>query len=311
MNLHKFKEDFQILISIVAKEKHIPESAIKRDYYIVLLLYNLSSSQFSSKCIFKGGTSLSKCYPGSIERFSEDIDLTYLGKGLNDKECSKILKEIEKTIVKDCYFQKINGERTKRSKSCFVWIDDEKDKIKLEIGSSVIPNPIVSKTVKSYIHEYLEHIGDFKSIKRFELEEVNLQIQSIERTFIDKVMAIKRHTLCGTIERKVRHIYDVFRLFKLKEIQVVLKNKQQLKQVVTMTKQSDSLYFEKRNTRPDYNIKAPYSFETWKNKLNNKNVSRQYGQLHKTFLYTDEKQNLEDSIKTLTEIDLILKEIGE
>ena len=41
-----------------------------------LLLKNLADSEYAEKCVFKGGTSLSKCYPGSIERFSEDIDLT-------------------------------------------------------------------------------------------------------------------------------------------------------------------------------------------------------------------------------------------
>jgi hypothetical protein len=30
---------------------------------------------------FKGGTSLSKCYPESISRFSDDIDLMYVFKG--------------------------------------------------------------------------------------------------------------------------------------------------------------------------------------------------------------------------------------
>ena len=30
---------------------------------------------------------MSKCYPGSIERFSEDIDLTFLGMDESDKVC--------------------------------------------------------------------------------------------------------------------------------------------------------------------------------------------------------------------------------
>ena len=75
MKLHEFTTEFRDLISIVSADKHLPESAIERDYYIVLLLKNLADSEYSEKCVFKGGTSLSKCYPGSIERFSEDIDL--------------------------------------------------------------------------------------------------------------------------------------------------------------------------------------------------------------------------------------------
>lgn len=75
MKLHEFPEEFHDLISIVAREKHILESAVERDYYIVMMLQNLAKSEFADKCVFKGGTSLSKCYPNSIERFSEDIAL--------------------------------------------------------------------------------------------------------------------------------------------------------------------------------------------------------------------------------------------
>ena len=35
MRLHENKEEFQELITLVAREKHIPESAVERDYYIV------------------------------------------------------------------------------------------------------------------------------------------------------------------------------------------------------------------------------------------------------------------------------------
>ena len=86
MNLHEHKKDFSNLVSIVAEKKNLPESAVARDYFIVLLLNNLANSDYATQCVFKGGTSLSKCYPGSIERFSEDIDLTFLGMDKEDKE---------------------------------------------------------------------------------------------------------------------------------------------------------------------------------------------------------------------------------
>ena len=83
MKLHEYQEEFRQLITIVAADMHLPESAIERDYFIVLLLKNLADSEYAEQCVFKGGTSLSKCYPGSIERFSEDIDLTFLGMDLS------------------------------------------------------------------------------------------------------------------------------------------------------------------------------------------------------------------------------------
>ena len=38
MKLHEYRDVFDSLVSIVANKLHIPESAVERDYYIVLLL---------------------------------------------------------------------------------------------------------------------------------------------------------------------------------------------------------------------------------------------------------------------------------
>ena len=65
---------------------------------------------------------------------------------------------------------------------------------------------------------------------------------NIERTFIDKIMSIKRHTICGTLGRKVRHIYDVVRLYQMPEIQVFLAETDELKRLVQLTKDTDSYY---------------------------------------------------------------------
>jgi len=141
MNLHKnYEKEFIELINIVSKEKHIPDDAIIMDYYIVYMLEKLSMSEYGEKCVFKGGTSLSKCYPNSIERFSQDIDLTYLGMDEEDNVCEKHIKEIIRIMGEGFEIQKIPGEGNKRNKSRNVLL--ERDiKIKLEIGSTVRPDP--------------------------------------------------------------------------------------------------------------------------------------------------------------------------
>ena len=48
---------------------------IETDFWVcVLLNYLLNESKFKDYFIFKGGTSLSKCY-NVIKRFSEDVDV--------------------------------------------------------------------------------------------------------------------------------------------------------------------------------------------------------------------------------------------
>lgn len=310
MKLHEFNNEFKDLISIVAADKHLPESAIERDYYIVMLLKNLADSEYADKCVFKGGTSLSKCYPGSIERFSEDIDLTFLGMDESDKVCDKTIKKIEKVMTVGADIEKIDAERSNRSKSMFVWFGDKSNRIKLEIGSSVRPDPFSKKSLKTYIQEFLEDKGGEEDIARFELQEVTLNVLNIERTFVDKLMSVKRHAICGTIEKKVRHVYDVARLFELPEIKAFLEDKAELKRLIGITKDTDSFYLEKRNISQEYDPKGAYDFDTWKHHLNEQ-VRSTYENLHKDLLYTDEQQNFETALSSFGKISELLKEIGE
>lgn len=113
-----------------------------------------------------------------------------------------------------------------------------------------------------------------------------------------------------TIEKKVRHIYDVARLLSLPEIQAFLADKDELKRLIDITKQTDSYYLEKRNISQEYNPTGAYDFDSWKHHLN-KQVRATYENLHKELLYTDEQQNFEDAISAFLEINDILKGIDE
>ncbi|MBR1689452.1 MAG: nucleotidyl transferase AbiEii/AbiGii toxin family protein [Oscillibacter sp.] len=310
MKLHNNRSDFQELINITAREKHIPESAVERDYYIVRALLFLSRSEYAAKCVFKGGTSLSKCYPGSIERFSEDIDLTFIpDEGMTNKQIERKLKAIEKLMTADSETEIIPSERNDRNKSIYFWNGDRGSKVKLEIGSSVRPEPYGSKTLITYIQEYLEKHGFSDVISEYELTPITINVLNIERTFVDKLMAVKRHTICGTIAEKARHIYDVTRLFQMPEIQAFLQDKEELQRLIALTKQTDSIYLEKRNIPKEYDPTGAFGFSKWKAAF--MNAKETYEQLHEDLLYTDEKQRFSDAINAFDQINDILTDIGE
>ena len=310
MKLHKNEAEFRDLITLVAREKHIPESAVERDYYIVQALLLLSQSAYTSCCVFKGGTSLSKCYPGSIERFSEDIDLTYIPESdMSDKQIERKLKAIESIMTTGAETEVIPDERNERNKSIWFWFGNRESKIKLEIGSSVRPEPYEPRKLKTYIQEYLE-THDFNDVvKEYELQEICINVLNVERTFVDKVMAVKRHSICGTIQAKARHIYDVTRLFQMQQIQDFLLDKDSLKHLIELTKQTDSVYLEKRNIPKNYDPTGPFGFTLWKQSF--MAAKDAYEELHKDLLYTDEKQVFETAISTFEKIDEILTAIGE
>ncbi len=310
MKLHEYKEEFQNLITLVAVQKHLPESAVERDYYIVMMLDKLANSEYLEQCVFKGGTSLSKCFPESIERFSEDIDLTYLGMEQSDKSCSKNIKKIEEIMTVGAETEKIGSERNDRNKSMWVWVDDKSNRIKLEIGSSVKPDPYSKRTLKTYIQEFLELNGEQDDIEKYELKSVTLNVLNIERTFIDKLMSVKRHAICKSLVPKTRHIYDVVRLYALPEIKSFLLDKEELKNLIQKTKNTDKYYMEKRNIGKEYNALGAYDFDSWKNYLDGE-VKDSYENLHIDLLFTEEKQNFHEAIQVFAEINTILKDIGE
>ena len=310
MILHKYENDFKDLINLTSSAIHIPAAAVERDYYIVYALKQLSNSDYAEHCVFKGGTSLSKCYPGSIDRFSEDIDLTYIpNENENNKQISKKLKGIESIMTNGFIVEKINDERNERNKSAYFWLNNKNMKIKLEIGSSVRPDPYFKKPIKSYIQEYLESNGFNAALKEYELVEVVINTLGIERTFIDKIMAVKRHSICGNISEKARHIYDVYKLFQMNEIKAFLSNKEELKRIVGLTKNTDSVYLQKRNIPNDYDPCGKYNFLSWKNEfLCAKEI---YEKLHIDLLYTNDKQKFDDAIEVFDAINKILDDIGE
>ena len=312
MNLHEHPEDFSQLIGLTANYIGIPEAAVKRDYYIVMLLENLQASNFLNQCVFKGGTSLSKCYPNSINRFSEDIDLTFIpGEPLKNKQYDKALKNIEQVMTNGFVIEKITGERNDRNKSSYCWpVEDETCRIKLEIGSSVRPEPYALRSIKTFIQEYLESRGMHEYCVEYELKAFEINVLDITRTFLDKVFAVKRHALCGTLNSKVRHIYDVTVLYQRDEIKHFLQNKEEFKRLVQLTKETDAFYLQKRTGLDDFNPNTKYAFDSWSDKFDGF-IKRRYESLHKDLLFTDKKQDFAVAIKTFEEISLILSEIDE
>lgn len=314
MNLHEHREEFEELIAISADYIGVPADAVRRDYYIVQMMQNLQNSEYAEACVFKGGTSLSKCYPGSINRFSEDIDLTFIPvEDMNNKKYSRALKRIENTISAGFLMEKIEAERNDRNKSAYVWPENESRetcRIKLEIGSSVRPDPFSKRSMKTYIQEYLDAKGMHNVVEEFDLQEVNVNTLDITRTFLDKVMSVKRHAICGTLPRKVRHIYDVTVLLDRSDIQKFLKDTEHLKQLLSLTKETDSFYLQKRNISEEYDPMRAYAFENWKQYFNDEIRSR-YETLHEDLLYTSDRQSFKKAIQAFEFISQLFASIGE
>ena len=69
-------EEQQAALSHVAIQKGLPVIVVEKDLWVTILLHILFGENGSEGILFKGGTSLSKGFD-LIDRFSEDIDVTY------------------------------------------------------------------------------------------------------------------------------------------------------------------------------------------------------------------------------------------
>lgn len=70
------KQDRADALGFAAEKLARPAYLLEKDVWVVWALSAMFGSRFGPNLVFKGGTSLSKAY-GAINRFSEDIDLTY------------------------------------------------------------------------------------------------------------------------------------------------------------------------------------------------------------------------------------------
>lgn len=100
MNLHQNKDLFIDAVNFTAQQMDIPPVYIEKDYWITYALYTIFHSEIGSQTIFKGGTSLSKCY-GLIERFSEDIDLVVVHSG--EETDNQLKKKIKTILLNHCF----------------------------------------------------------------------------------------------------------------------------------------------------------------------------------------------------------------
>jgi len=108
MILHKDDVNFRESIVRTSVYFKIVPDIIVKDYFVTLFLRTLKTNL--PNFIFKGGTSLSKCYK-AINRFSEDIDLSYYPIN-NGKVTQSTIKETNRKIrqtIEDLGFEYLNA----------------------------------------------------------------------------------------------------------------------------------------------------------------------------------------------------------
>lgn len=228
--LHNDRELFEQLILRTSESLGIKSEIIEKDYYVTLFLKELVS--VSPDIIFKGGTSLSKCYH-LIDRFSEDIDLNIETETKPSESIRKHLKSSIVSVIDKLGFTLTNPENVKSRRDYNRYIIDYpsvlgasylKEMLIIETAVYQRAYPTARKTAGSLIYDFLSANGFDDFIRQYSLEPFELNVQSAERTMIDKLYALADYYLAGTTAEHSRHIYDIYKLLSVVEINDELKN---------------------------------------------------------------------------------------
>ena len=249
MKLHLDRVAFEQIIDEVASENGIRHDILEKDYYVSLLLKELSSLENQCFAYFKGGTALYKALR-SIRRFSEDIDLTVF---VDDcPTASQAKKRLEKATLK--YTSLVRGdvlENRKGSITCEYLYESmyELDladslqrfgKVKVEATSFTVSEPTTKIEIAPHLYELCSDerkaiLKEYYDVSPFEIETI-----SLERIFVDKVFATQFY-----FERKLfadvsKHVYDITIMLQNERIRAFLQDKEHFKRIVLLKRREET-----------------------------------------------------------------------
>ncbi len=222
MNLHHDREAFEELIIGAANELAIPTNVIEKDYYVTITLKALSEKL--EDMVFKGGTSLTKCYQ-LLDRFSEDIDISYTAESGTPGDARKRqLKKAVVTTMEEFGFPITNLDmtRSRRHYNCYratypsMYEQSNilKPELVVETYVALLPFPTTKRMVDNYIYRFLNKINRLDLAETYDLMPFEITTQTIERTLADKVFALCDYYMQGEIERHSRHLYDIYKIVR-------------------------------------------------------------------------------------------------
>ena len=226
----------RIIIKNIALQTGYSRQAIEKDWWVTMVLKSLFQTSCANSLVFKGGTSLGKCWT-LIERFSEDVDIAIFreffgiteisSKNQRDKlrkASSKYIQEYlideldEKLKAFEILGYTIELEHTESSdkdprvvfvkySSLFPENKYLQNLIKIEISCRSLREPYEPVKLRSIIAENYPN-------ERFADESFVVNTVSPKRTFLEKAFLLHEALQKGRIHslRMTRHLYDLYKL---------------------------------------------------------------------------------------------------
>lgn len=255
--MSRFREtrEFEPTLDAVAERLGISPTAVEKDYWVSQVLHILETA-FPDDFIFKGGTSLSKGY-GIVERFSEDIDVLVLPGNRGRGAVDKLMKEMGHAAAAGVDGETSGaGAETGRHRAYTVSYPATRaptsliaTSVLLEMGVRGGPHPHEPVAIGSLLGDALRDAGT--DLAEFEdLEPFAVEVLHPARTLLEKLVHIHGlvvelaaddarlpHPRCG------RHFYDVDQLLGDERVLELLRDRDQVLQVIASIDEVAQKYF--------------------------------------------------------------------
>lgn len=289
MKLHLDKTAFEFIIDEVAKEKQIRRDVLEKDYYVTLLLKELSKKENQGYAYFKGGTALYKALK-SIRRFSEDIDLTVFIEDCPTPSQAK--KRLEGATLKYESLQKGETlENIRGSITCEYLYDslyalDDTDilqrfgRVKIEATSFTVSEPTTKIEIAPHLYELCGEDRRKILCEQYDVAPFEVETISLERIFIDKVFAAQFYYERKMYADVAKHVYDLTVLLDNVQIQNFLTDKEWVLRIVALKRK------EELSRKGGVDAKTQIAnFEYFRELKDNKEFVKSFAEMQRVYVF--------------------------
>ena len=311
MILHNDKDAFRVLLKRISEETGHREDVLEKDYYVTLILKELSTLQEKGlPAYFKGGTALYKALK-KTNRFSEDIDLSVDTRGCsrtqNDRRLEQATKKY-KSLKRDA-----EQGITNRSEVIQIYLYDsvtsfDKDdalqrfgRVKIEAISFTISEPVDTFEMAALIYECADEETRAILRDKYEVSPFNIKAISLERLFVDKLFAaesyMRRSAEEGRAFEAAKHIYDLSVMADLDLVKALMSDKSKLSELFDIRIEEEK---ERLDGIPGV---MPQDFTFFDDIASNEPVARAYEIMQNQYVLIDEDRiSFAKAVEKMTEL---------
>lgn len=292
MKLHLDRDAFQFVVDDISKRCSVRRDVLEKDYYVTLLLKELSKKKNQVYAYFKGGTALYKALK-SIRRFSEDIDLTvYIDDCPTPSQAKKRLENA--TMKFSCLKKGETLENHRGSITCeylyeSMYALDKEDalqrfgRVKIEATSFTISEPTDKIMIAPHLYELASEEQQRIMRETYDVEPFEIETISLERIFIDKVFATEFYFERKDYSDVAKHVYDLTVLLDNEQIKVFLKDKKRVIEVIGYKRKEE--LNRKGGVTADMQI---INFDYFEGLDDNKEFERAFDEMQRIYVFNEQ-----------------------